>query len=135
MTITNTRAYAAAIVKRKHLQKLRQEGMREFSGYGRELFQTSMGANLDKLSAAIQEYELRSGYTQLAPRNFWTTRVNDEIVDFAGGTILPESSLNISKSPQFAAAKYEEFRVSGAPVLQVQSSLFSGIPSLPLEAI
>jgi len=92
MTISNAHEYVAAIAKREHLAGLLDHGTREFSGYGRELFQNSVSNNLNRLAAAIGEYEARLGYAELPSFTFCIGPVKDEFVTVYGWTGLPESS-------------------------------------------
>ncbi len=121
MTIANVRDYIAAIAKRKRLQGLLKEGTKQFAGYGRDLFEAGMHSNIEALSAAISEYEIHSGYTQLAPRDFWTTHVKNEVIELAGGTVFVATCPVASGPSPFASARFVEVWEGGPPVLQVRT--------------
>lgn len=99
MSIDNITDYMAAVAKRQRLQRFLRDDARTFYGYGRELFESSVSRSLTQINDAISSYELRLGYTALAPRNFWTNRVKAEYMTLTGNfsfekgaTICPQAS-------------------------------------------
>lgn len=133
MIIKNASDYIAAIEKKQRLERLLREGQKQFSGYGRELFESGMRASVGSLAAAIREYELRCGYTQLAPRTFWTTRVHEETIELFGGTVLKASPFAGSQSPVLTSTRDFEISVSGAPAPVGQPA--SLVPRLVAEPV
>jgi hypothetical protein len=102
MSIVNARQYLAAVAKKQHIEKMLDEGTKEFSGYGLELFQSGMRTNLERLAAAIREYETGLGYTALASYGAATGRIQVDYIVVHGGRALPDTSFANLTSPSVA---------------------------------
>jgi hypothetical protein len=140
MTISNARDYVAAVAKKQHLQELLEDGAKQFYGYGRELFETSIRANLDRLDTSIAEFELRAGYRNLAWHNVWIIPTKDESIEVRGGTILTEPRLAGSTWSLLTIANFHEgnacrilenmdIPVGSFLLFQKPSSLYFGNPA------
>ncbi len=105
MPIDNTLEYMAAVAKRQRLERILRQEARQFSGYGRELFEVGLSNSLKGLNAAISDYEMRLGYTPMAPYNFWTTHIKEQFITVTGSAVFEHSAPSITP-PQTLRATY-----------------------------
>ena len=103
MTVIHTTMdYFTAVAERQRLENLLDVGIRQFHGYGLELFQSSMLSKIRKLNVAIEQFEICSGYSELAPYNFWSSRIRNECLEVDASLPPEESSIfansNVSDS-------------------------------------
>jgi hypothetical protein len=92
MTITTKPDYSAAIAKKAHLENLLARGSKQFSGYGLELFQSSVQRNLDRLAAAISEYDARRCFITDTIVSASLQSTYDLCFVVCGGAVLADSS-------------------------------------------
>jgi hypothetical protein len=95
----------AAVAQRQRFERMLSEDARKFSGYGRELFESSFAAKIEKLTGVIERYETMAGRTSLAPYDFWTNHMKTEMITISGGSIIPESSIASGGSCTLAEVK------------------------------
>ena len=53
--------YMAAVAQRQRFERMLSEGSRKFTGYGKELFESSFASKIDKLTRVIERYEALAG--------------------------------------------------------------------------
>lgn len=82
--------YLDMVQERQRLEGLLEQGRREFSGYGLELFERGLRAKLDRLTVAIKQYDTQIGYE--ASYNLWTSKMGECMVGVLGGTTQQPSS-------------------------------------------
>jgi hypothetical protein len=105
MSLDNTIDYMAAVAKRQRLERILRQEARQFSGYGRELFECGLSNTLSQLDAAISDYELRLGYTPMAPYNFWTTHIKEQCIPITGSAAFESYAPSIN-FPETACSTY-----------------------------
>jgi hypothetical protein len=92
--------YLAAVEERRHLERLLENGSKEFSGYGLELFASGLSAKIKRLDRAIEQYAIQTGYAKLVScSSLWNNQIRTETLDMimeqaSAGFSLASSSLS-----------------------------------------
>jgi hypothetical protein len=134
--------YMAAVAQRQRFERMLSDGAPKFSGYGRELFESSFAAKIEKLTGVIERYEAMAGRTSLAPYDFWTNHMKTELITISGGSVITDSSFASGGSCALAevrdvisiAADQQLFQPIVRPGWNSDSSLLRGNFSL-LDAV